>query len=187
MDAFYEWETSLPTWELFQELLKHHHHQVTRSGDTFAIALIDTACEDAVGADATPACRKHIAGALQAGIRGSDVVAVGPQGMFILLMEDVGDWLGATVCIERVLRRLPGDGRGLPVRQADFEDRELFLKIRVGVAISRPIHRPLAQTLTEAQVALDRCVEDATFEFAIFDEQRDAARIGELQSLPRSV
>jgi hypothetical protein len=178
MDAFYERETRLPTWELFQELLNHHHAQVARSGDMFAVALVGARCEDADGADLTASCRGQIAAALQSGVRTSDVVAIGPRGLFVILMENVADWLGATVCVERVLRGLPGDGRGLPVRLADFADGELFLKIRIGVAISRPMHPSLAQTLTEAQAALDRCVEDATFEFAIFDEQRDADRIG---------
>jgi GGDEF domain-containing protein len=178
MDAFYDRETRLATWELFQELLNHHHDQVARSGDMFAVALVDARCEGPDGADVTSSCRREIAAALQSGVRTTDVVAIGPRGLFVILMENVADWLGATVCVERVLRGLPGDGRGLPVRLANFADRELFLKIRIGVAISRPMHPSLAQTLTEAQAALDRCVEDATFEFAIFDEQRDTDRIG---------
>ncbi|HJN91907.1 MAG TPA: hypothetical protein QGF05_04155, partial [Dehalococcoidia bacterium] len=164
------------------------HHQATRSGDMFAVALIDARCEDAAGEDTTASYRTHVAYALSADVRASDVVGVGPGGMFALFMEDVSDWLGATVCIERVLLGLPGDGRGLPIRQTEIEDREVFLKIRIGIAIIRPIHPPLAQILTEARAAYDRCVHDATFEFAIFDEQRDAARVGEFPlELPKSV
>ncbi len=175
MAHFYDDETGLPSWELFQDRLGHALVRAGRSSQALATALLwaQYVNEAGVVAPDPPGWRAGIAQRLRLIVRRGDTVAAAPDDLFALLMEDVTSSLGASVGIERTL--------------ADIGDLELHgailrVEFHAGVSVSGPPHLSAAELLLESEVALLRSMKRPGTDFALYDGAVDAATLEKLET-----
>ncbi len=187
MTIYRDTETDLPNWTLFQEFLTHTRIRASRSGEGFGVALVHACCVDPDADEAGPiGFRRAVAALLRDAVRDSDTVAVGPQGLFLLLFQNLPDRDKADACLTRVLSAIPGRVAGEPYFKVALGDCTLPLKLRIGLAVSLAPHASAHDTIRDAEVALARAMAKADSiwtaaeEFAIFDEKRDADLRNEL-------
>ena len=160
MPHFYDDETGLPSWDLFQDRLEHALVRASRSSQALAVALMHAECiNDAGVVTPDPAgWRAGIAQRLRLIVRTGDTVAAAPGDLFALLMEDVSSSLGASVGVERTL--------------ADVVDLELHgtilrVEFHAGVSVSGPPHHRATELLLESEVALLRSMKRTGTDFAL--------------------
>jgi len=175
MAHFYDDETGLPSWELFEDRLEHALVRASRSSQALAVALMRAECiNDAGVVTPDPAgWRAGIAQRLRLIVRTGDTVAAAPDDLFALLMEDVSSSLGASVGVERTLA---------DIADLELDGTILRVEFHAGVSVSGPPHRRATELLLESEVALLRSMKRPGTDFALYDAAVDRATLEELET-----
>ena len=152
-EAQFDTLTALPNRAYATDLLRRAIARAKRSKDQlFAVLFLD--CDrfkmvnDSLGHAAGDALLRLVAGRLNACVRPGDVVARLGGDEFVVILEGVRDEEEAVLVGERVLQAMA---------LAFFvEERELFMSMSIGVALSQPGVERAEEYLRDADLAMYR-------------------------------
>ncbi len=184
-NAFYDQLTGLPNRALFMDRLKQavqrakqsRNSKLRREPDRFAVLFVNLnrfkLVNDSLGNDVGDQLLQNFAQRLQSCLRPTDTVArLGADEFTILLegIQDVNDATHVAECIQQTL-----------TSPFYLKDREVFMTINIGIAISTSHDEQPEELLRNADLAMYRARSQGKSFYEVFDAAMHELAVERLQ------
>jgi diguanylate cyclase (GGDEF)-like protein len=176
--AFHDPLTGLPNRLLLMDRLEHALARGKRQENTkVAVLFMDLdnfkRVNDSLGHRAGDQMLLEVARRVGACLRPDDTLARLGGDEFVVLLEDVENASNAIMVVERIVRALR-----TPVR---LNGHELYVKLSIGIALSRASEVRPEYLLHSADAAMYRAKREAKSWYKIFDWREDAPSLAHLE------
>ena len=167
--AFHDPLTGLPNRALFTDRLERALAHADRDFRSVGVLFLDVdnfkVVNDSLGHQQGDALLVEVAARIRSCVRADDTVARLGGDEFTVLLEDPSGETPVTELAERLLDAL---SPAIPL-----EEREVFVTISIGVALSAPRHDSPDTLLRNADLAMYRAKRDGKAGIAVFDRSME--------------